>query len=279
MSFRKFAAAAALVAGLQMAGTSAQSISSQCQSTLASIVTDSNASCLNAQALVGLVVSTSTSANSSVVPTINSWLTGMCSRPACTNDTLASVVQQVTSGCSAELGSLGLANVDAGELTTLVQTAYPTVRQVACLGDTSNNNSLCLTETLNNLEPYTGALSVSNIESLASQIMGGTVPNLPSNVTCTDCTKAAYNIVQQKFGDLTSGFSSDISSTCGASFTDGTQPASVTQLATDSTASTTTSSTSNAAAGMFSAPIGLAPLAGLAASSLLTAASAFFVLA
>ncbi|CDO74345.1 hypothetical protein BN946_scf184645.g1 [Trametes cinnabarina] len=278
MSFRKVIAIATVVAGLQMAGTSAQSISSQCQSTLASLVGNSDASCLNPQALVGLVVASSSSSNSSIVPTINSWLTGLCSRPACTNDTLASVVQSVTSGCSSELTSLGLSNVDAGELTTLVQMAYPTARQVACLGDTSNNNALCVTETLNNIQPYTGTLTVSNIDSIASQVMSGSLPNLPSNVTCTDCTKAAYNIVQQNFGDLTSGFSGDVNSTCGASFTDGSQPSSVTQLASDSTQSASQSGTANAASGL-SAPIGFGSLVGLVASSLLTAASAIFVLA
>ncbi|KAI0823306.1 hypothetical protein BC628DRAFT_1384035 [Trametes gibbosa] len=277
MSFRKLAVAAALVAALQMAGSSAQSLSTQCQAALASVVSSSDASCLNAQALVGLALASSSSSNSSIVPTVNSWLTGMCSRPACSNSTLASVVQVVTSGCPSELSQLGLSNVDVSSLTTLVQTAYPTVRQVACLGDTSNNNALCVTETLNNIEPYTGTLTIANIEALSSQIMGGTVPNVPSNVTCTDCTKAAYGIVQQNFDGLISGFSNDVSTTCGASFVDGTQPASVTQLASDSTASA--SVTPNGASGMFSAQIGFAPLAGVAVSALLTVTSAFFVLA
>ncbi|KAI0645463.1 hypothetical protein C8Q79DRAFT_926694 [Trametes meyenii] len=278
MSFRKFALAATLVAGLQVAGTSAQQISSQCQASLASIVTNSDASCLNAQALVGLFVSASSGSNTSVVPTVNTWLTGLCSKPACSNSTLATVVQQVASGCQTDLGQLGLSNVDASELTSLVQQAYPTVRQVACLGDTSNNNALCVTETLNNLEPYVGTLSTSGIESLASAIAGGSVPSVPQNVTCTDCTKAAYSILQSKYGDLlSSSYASSVSSTCGASFVDGAQPASVTQLATDSTASA--SATNNAAVGMLSTPLGLAPLVGLAASSLLTVTSAFYVLA
>ncbi|OJT09268.1 hypothetical protein TRAPUB_14265 [Trametes pubescens] len=277
MSFRKIAVAAALVAGLQMSGSSAQSLSTQCQAALATIVGNSDASCLNAQALIGLVVSTSSTTNTSIVPTVNSWLTGMCSRPACTNATLATVVSTVTSGCSTELGELGLSDVDSSSLTALVQSAYPTVRQVACLGDTSSNNTLCVTETLNNLEPYTGTLTVSNIEAVASQIVAGTVPNVPSNVTCTDCTKAAFNLVEQNFNGLLSGFSSDVSTTCGSSFIDGTQPASVTQLASNSTASA--AATSNAAAGMFTAQFGFAPLAGVAVSALVTLTSAFFVLA
>lgn len=84
---------------------------------------------------------------------------------------------------------------------------------------TNNNNTLCLTETLDNLEPYTGPLTASNIESLVSKIVDGSVPSLPSNVTCTDCTKAAYNIVQKNYGDLVDGYAGSISSTCGASFT------------------------------------------------------------
>ncbi|KAI8993832.1 hypothetical protein BD414DRAFT_264899 [Trametes punicea] len=278
MSFRKLIAAAAVVTGLLLAGTSAQSISSQCQSTLASIVTSSDASCLNPQALVGLVISSSSS-NSSIVPTINSWLTGLCSRPACTNDTLAAVVQNVTSGCPSELSSLGLSNVDSGELTTLVQAVYPTIREIACLADTNNNNALCVTETLTNIQPYTGQLTLSNLESLVSQTAGGSLPDVPSNVSCTDCVKAMYNVLQNNVGDLFSGLSGDFSSKCGTSFIDGSQPSTVTQLATNSTASASQSTSANAAAGAFSAPIGFGPLVGLAASSLMTVASALFVLA
>lgn len=110
-------------------------LSTQCQAALATIVGNSDASCLNAQALIGLVVSTSSTTNTSIIPTVNTWLTGMCSRPACTNATLATVVSSVTSGCSTELGQLGLSDVDSSSLTALVQSAYPTVRQVACLGE------------------------------------------------------------------------------------------------------------------------------------------------
>lgn len=111
------------------------SLSSQCQDTLAALVTSSDASCLNAQALVGLIASSSSSANTSIVSPINTWATGLCSRAACSNDTLATVVSNVTSGCSSDLESLGLSNIDSGELTQLVQTAYPSVRQILCLAE------------------------------------------------------------------------------------------------------------------------------------------------
>ncbi|KAH9895000.1 hypothetical protein C8Q73DRAFT_692621 [Cubamyces lactineus] len=273
MSFRKFIAAATVVVGMQMAGSSAQSLSSQCQTTLASIVGNKDASCLNPSALVSLAISNS---NTSIVPTINTWLTGLCSRPACSNDTISEVVHSVASGCSSDLSSLGLGDVNGDELTSLVQMIYPTVREVVCLSDTNNNNTLCLTETLDNLEPYTGPLTASNIESLVSKIVDGSVPSLPSNVTCTDCTKAAYNIVQKNYGDLVDGYAGSISSTCGASFTDGATPATVSEAADTQVEQSTT--TANAAAGSF-APIALGPIFGVAATTLFTAASAFFVLA
>ena len=109
-----------------------QSISSQCQSTLASIITSSDASCLNAQSLLGLVATTN---NASVVPTINTWLTGLCAKPACTNQTISNVVQNLTSGCSSDLSALGLGSIDANELTALVESAYPTIRKVFCLAE------------------------------------------------------------------------------------------------------------------------------------------------
>ncbi|KAI0745416.1 hypothetical protein C8Q76DRAFT_703549 [Earliella scabrosa] len=126
----------------------------------------------------------------------------------------------------------------------------------------------------------------------------GTIPNVPANVTCTDCFKAQYGIVAQTYGDFIPGsVSSELSNTCGASFLgmsiplcecdddstltliihdappDGSMPATVTQLASDSGSSTTV--TPNGAAPSFSS----APIVGLVASSLLAVSSAFALLA
>ena len=104
-------------------------ISTQCQSTLAALVLSSQASCLNPQALVGLLVSAS---NTSVIGPIDNWVSGLCSQPACSNNTLASVVNNVTSGCPDEIQALGFSTTDTEEITTLVQMTYPTFRQIAC---------------------------------------------------------------------------------------------------------------------------------------------------
>lgn len=216
----------------------AQSISSQCQSTLASLALSSEASCLNA---AGLVSFATLGSNSSIVPPVNSWLTGLCSKPACTNATLASVVTNVTSGCSSDLSSLNLSTSDVNDLISAVQTAYPTVRQIACLEDTADSNSLCVTETLYDIQNKTGTLTTSNIESLVSQVTAGALPSfLTSNITCTNCTKAALNIVNKNFpGLLDESVNNTIQGQCGASFLDGAAPASVSQSADSASAATT----------------------------------------
>ncbi|KAM5531863.1 hypothetical protein V8D89_014493 [Ganoderma adspersum] len=272
VGFTKFALLATAAAALQMAGTSAQNISSQCQSTLASIITSSDASCLNAQSLLGLVATTN---NASVVPTINTWLTGLCAKPACTNQTISNVVQNITSGCSSDLSALGLGSIDANELTALVETAYPTVRKVFCLADTKQNNELCVTEFLTGVEGTTGNLSIANIEALGTNLASGSSSlNLPSNVTCSNCVKAAYSIVNKDFAGLVpSSVGSYFQSTCGSSFTDGSSPSDVTESASGASSSTTVTPNGVIPALRFS------PVVGIAASLLVTVSSALVVLA
>ncbi|EJF57611.1 hypothetical protein DICSQDRAFT_91869 [Dichomitus squalens LYAD-421 SS1] len=275
-AFSKFVLLATAVAGLQMVGTSAQSISSQCQATLAGIVSSSDASCLNAQNLVGLVLSSGS--NASIVPTLNTWLTGLCAKPACSNDTLSTIVQNVTSGCQSDLNSLGLSGIDASQLSALVQTAYPTVRSALCLADSKQNNQLCVIEYLDSVQPYTGNLTLANIEAIGSNLAdSSSAPSIPANVTCTDCVKGVYSVLNSGLGSfLPSTIGSSLQSTCGASFTDGSTPSDVAQLASGaSSASSSTTVTPNGAVPALS----FAPIVGVAASVLVAAVSALFVLA
>ncbi|KAL6308236.1 hypothetical protein BKA93DRAFT_605797 [Sparassis latifolia] len=228
----------AAVAGAQL--VAAQSLSSQCQSTLASLVTSSDANCLDLSSLAGLIV---TNSNTSVIGPVNNWLTGLCAQPACNNATLTALVGNVTSGCSSDLQSLGLSSSQIAQLPSVVQEFYPTVRKILCLSDTSNNNTLCATETLTNIQPYTGTLTPSNIKSLISQIAQGSIPNVPSNVTCTDCTQAAFDVFNEAFPNLvTSGVNGTISNECGASFLSSPQPATVSQTASNEVSSSTSNS-------------------------------------
>ena len=71
--------------------------------------------------------------DASLVDPVNSWLGGFCKQPQCSNDTLSTVVNTITSSCQTDLDSLGVQNVSPAELTTLVQSMFPFAKEVACL--------------------------------------------------------------------------------------------------------------------------------------------------
>ncbi|OCH86361.1 hypothetical protein OBBRIDRAFT_783397 [Obba rivulosa] len=262
---KNFAVSAVVAAGVSSA--IAQSISSQCQTTLVTLVTSPEAQCLSPETLAGLVVS---SPNSSVVEPINNWLGNLCSQASCSNTTLATLVTNLTAGCQSDLQSFGFSNNSLDEVIQIVQEVYPVARQVACLADSSNNNTLCVTETLNNIQQATGTLSIDNLESLITQIMGGSLPslNIPESALCTDCTQAAFEILDQSFTSVVNQTSSTVSSVCGTGFTDGSMPPTVVETANNSTAS-------NAAMALSAS----GPVFGVTLSSLAAVSVAFAVLA
>jgi hypothetical protein len=154
----------------------------------------------------------------------------MCGSPACSNDTIAAVVKNFTTGCSTELAAAGIGADALPTITATVQALYPTLRKVACL---KHGGTFCLTETLTNLESVTGPLTLANLAKLAHN----PPTNLPANITCTDCIKATYNIFVQDFPTMVSGLKPTLETQCGASFVDGQTPTGITQSATTSVAS------------------------------------------
>ncbi|EMD32049.1 hypothetical protein CERSUDRAFT_88347 [Gelatoporia subvermispora B] len=264
MLFNKsFAVSAVVAAGVSYA--TAQSISSQCQATLVSLMTSPDAQCFSPETLAGLVVSSS---NTSVVEPINNWLGNVCSLAPCSNSTLSTLVMNITSGCQSDLASLGITSDSVDEIVQVVQQVYPAVRQVACLADSSNSNTLCVTETLVNVQQSTGNLTVDNIESLVTQVMSGSVPNIPESAICQDCTQAAYSILSQALPSIFSQTTSFVSSVCGQSFTSGSKPSEIVETANNGTAA-------NAAMAL-GAP---GPVFGVTLSSLAAVSVAFAVLA
>lgn len=244
---RSFSNLVATVAGLAatLGVVNAQlSISTQCETALAGLLTNSGAQCLNPKGLVPLV---SLDANSSIIDPLNSWDQGMCQASPCTNDTLATVVSDLTSGCSSELSQLGAGSISNSQLTSLVQELYPSVREALCAQDTSNN-TLCPTEFLTNLQVVTGTLTLTALESFVNQVVSSSVPNIPKSVECTDCTKTWYNIVKSAFpAVVSSDAETNISDTCGSDFVNGQSPSDVKAFGT--TSSNTSNDTSNSAAG------------------------------
>ncbi|KAI0320893.1 hypothetical protein OF83DRAFT_1102297 [Amylostereum chailletii] len=266
--FTMFASLATLVfiAGSAVS-VSAQNISSQCQSAILGIATSSEGECINAAGLTGFVPALS-NGNTSLVSPLNTWLKGLCSQQACTNDQLASLVNDVASGCSTDLASLGLNNDSISEVTATVQQYYPTARQLVCLKNNTSTD-LCVTDLLNTVQDSVGTLSANSLPQIVLQIIGGGIANssLPLTPLCTNCGKQAYNILNTNFpSTFDSNAKTAIQGECGANFTNGANVSDVSQ-----TAAGLSTSNSDGAFASF-------PVSSLAVS-LVTLASAFVVFA
>ncbi|KAF8070563.1 hypothetical protein FPV67DRAFT_1624192 [Lyophyllum atratum] len=203
------------------------SLSPACTNTLLAVAANPDASaCLSLNALVPVVIG---SANTSVVPGINSWLTSTCGAAPCSNATLSALVTNVTTGCATELSLTGMSPSISSGIITVAQQYYPTIRKVLCLKDSDTN---CITKTLTNIENITGPLSISSVVALA---LNPNVNQIPSNITCSNCIKAAYTIINHDIPSLVSDAGPSAQSQCGASFIDGTTPSGISQSAVEPT--------------------------------------------
>ncbi|KAJ7076371.1 hypothetical protein B0H15DRAFT_599593 [Mycena belliarum] len=206
---------------------SALSLSSGCQSALTQVAGNADANaCLSISSLISTVIQS----NSSIVTPVDNMLKALCAAAPCTNATLSAIVTNITTGCSTELSSTGSSAPSASTLTTLVQQYYPTVRNIVCLTDSGTN---CITQTLTNLQAILGTLSINNIGGVLSKAL--TTTSVPANVTCTNCNKQAFNVLNQAFPGTLTSESSALQSQCGASFTDGNTPAGIVQSAKTTT--------------------------------------------
>lgn len=106
------------------------SLTSSCSTTLQGLLTAPEAGCLNLPALLTFIINP----DKSVPQTVNTWLTGLCGVESCTNQDIATVVANVTQGCSEDFSK---ANVDSmglqSTIINIAQQTYPTIRKVACL--------------------------------------------------------------------------------------------------------------------------------------------------
>jgi len=135
--------------------------------------------------------------------------------------------------------SEGWTGFQPGALTPLVQQIYPTVRKAVCLADASNNNQLCVTQTLSSVETVTGALTISKLIQTVPTIVTGDASSLNGVNLCTPCVKQIYNVAKTDFpaifgqGDIATNVRAD----CGASFVDGASDPNIIQTATNTTSS------------------------------------------
>ncbi|KAJ7783305.1 hypothetical protein B0H16DRAFT_488914 [Mycena metata] len=199
---------------LAASSVSALTISSACQKSLEGLAADSDANaCLSVSTLLTIAIQP----NSSIITPVDNWLKALCSAAPCSNATLSAIVSNITTGCSTELASANSSETSAATITPIVQQYYAVARQMVCLTDSGTN---CITETLTNIQAILGTLSLSNVGTVIANAF--TTTTVPSNITCTNCVKQAYNVLNQDFPSTASSLTSELDSQCGANFTDGT---------------------------------------------------------
>lgn len=199
-------------------------------------------------------VSTDPSAALALVPQA---LDVFCAAPVCDAATVAMANNSLAQGCASDVSSGSAYAIAASSLANY----YQPIRESLCYQNSTNG--YCIVETVGNVlaEYQSGGVKPNGIDaSLQSDGLFGDVVSyigtLPTAEACSDCNHAIYSAIinyQKVRGDsiysnLTNGHGSQleqaITTKCGASFTDGSIPASI-HSAGNGTSSTGASSSTN----------------------------------
>ncbi|KAF8586696.1 hypothetical protein K439DRAFT_1659511 [Ramaria rubella] len=249
-------------------------IYSTCQSTLLGVAGNQEASsCLNVPGLAAILT---LQPNSSAIPSLNTWLQGLCAANPCSNDTINAISTNITNGCQADISGTGVNQVVLQSILQDVPRFYPTVRSIACL-KSSSNDTLCATSTLLDVQQFGGQPLTANsaMNAISEIVSQGGKGSLPTNLTCTGCTQAAFDTFQADQALLAANPSvqSAISSQCGANFLSTPQPTDVIE-GTGSAAPTGSVGSNLSANGAVSMTLQNGAFWGFAASSLLSVVAA-----
>jgi len=220
-------------------------VSAQCQNTILTVAANPQASCLNPSGLLQVFLQ---GTSGSIVAPADTWLKGLCALGPCSNDDLAFIVTNITTGCAQDLQS-ALGGAQPGALTPVVQQIYPTVRKAVCLADASNNNQLCVTQTLSNVETVTGPLTIDKLSGTISTVAGGNTSSLNGVNLCTPCDKQIYNTAKNDFPAIfgQGAIATDVQNACGTSFVDGASDPNILQTASNQTTSVSTQGNTDSA--------------------------------
>ncbi|KAL1741863.1 hypothetical protein HDZ31DRAFT_84555 [Schizophyllum fasciatum] len=249
----------AVAAGLLVvstAGLATAQLTGDCTTAILNVANNRDAAaCLSVSSLVPLL-----SGDVPIVGPVSGWIDHVCPAPACSDDTLEAITANVTSGCATELNTFGISPDAASAIARVVQSVYPTLREVLCLSDGDAN---CVVQTLTNVQDMYGDLTPVNIY----RILTSDDVTLPSNITCTDCTKGFYSTLAPNIALVNED---DAQARCGDDFTDHSMPSGIKQSASSEIA--TSAGGSNDAQSVMN----LTRIGSLIAASLaLASASAF----
>lgn len=85
----------------------------------------------------------------------------------------------------------------------------------------SNNNQLCITQTLSNIQTASGTLTLDRLLQIVPDIVTGQTDSINGTKLCTPCVKQIYNVAKTDFpaifGQGTS-IASNQQTNCGTSF-------------------------------------------------------------
>ncbi|QRV81408.1 hypothetical protein RhiJN_09423 [Ceratobasidium sp. AG-Ba] len=214
------------------------SLSQPCNQALGQIFTPGSpaANCLNTLGLLNVIT---TDSGKSWVEPCDSYLIATCSQPACTRETADTIINSITGGCSSDLQAR---NWSPEQLNSLLQDKfkyYNATREVLCLRDTASNQ-LCITTTMSMIEQMRGEpLNAGTVVSEIPQILRNQNITVPQNISCTQCTQAAYTIARANLPSESSVKSWDTFwiKQCGDNFISGNIPTSIAQTANQTTES------------------------------------------
>lgn len=200
-------------------------LSSSCQAAAGSLLSSEFGSCANIIGLVSVIGS-----KGSVVPSLNTWISGICTSSPCSDSTLSTAQSSINTGCSDDV-TKGTAS--AVSLTTIVGN-YKPIRNMLCTQYVSNG-TYCVPGILTDIQNASGKnISVTEVQGLLTQgssALQTMLGNIPSGTYCTDCGKAIFIEASQIKANGTStnatAASGSLGSQCGASFVDGNLPSTV----------------------------------------------------
>ncbi|ORX36652.1 hypothetical protein BD324DRAFT_458985 [Kockovaella imperatae] len=194
---------------------------SSCTSELALLaLTGPISECLQLTSLLPVI-----SGSGSVIPSLNSYLSSICSSstPRCSSSALQYANGNLTNSCSSDLSGGGN---DATEIEALQQLLmhYDNVYDAGCAKN-STENQYCLTSTLYQVQNSTGQqITTSFLTSLLAGSGDGLSQieqTFSSGRLCTGCVKTIYEqAVDANSSIANSAIAKDLSNTCGSSFID-----------------------------------------------------------
>lgn len=210
-------------------------MSPECQVGAGSLITSDFSTCANLMSLLNVL-----GAKVSLLPTLSSWVDGLCSLAPCSPSAVADASTSIQQTCGADVKKGVPAAVDLSGLVS----SFPSIRTSLCL-QYQSNQTRCASNILSAAEKAAGRpLTLQEIIGFAAQGFGSLLPAVSSHakdVLCNDCGQALYTVFSANPPTISAAqtaasasgqtasnnVTAVVTNTCGASFISGKMPSSV----------------------------------------------------